>query len=149
MLNEETNPYILNVSKNDQAHCREHSMKILYVEDDENSAYMLQKRLQRRGYEVILAHNGEEGIALAQNEHPDLIVMDLGMPVLDGWEATRQLRNSLGTASIPIVALSSHAMPDDREKALIAGCNDFDTKPVNFARLLTKIEALLTSGSVA
>ena len=140
---------MLNASRDDQAYCREHSMKILYAEDDESSAYMLQKRLQRRGYEVILAHNGEEGIALAQNEHPDLIVMDLGMPVLDGWEATRQLRNLLGTASIPIVALSSYAMPDDREKALIAGCNDFDTKPVNFARLLAKIEALLTSGPAA
>ena len=124
-------------------------MKILYVEDDDDSAYMLQKRLRRRGYEVILARNGEEGIAHAQNEHPDLIVMDMSMPVLDGWEAVRQLRKSHGTASIPIVALSSHAMPDDREKALIAGCNDFDIKPVNFDRLLTKIEALLTSGPAA
>ena len=122
-------------------------MKILYVEDDQDSAYMLQKRLQRRGYEVILAQNGAEGITLAQKEHPDLILMDLGMPVLDGWEATRQLRNSLGTTSIPIVALSSHAMSDNRERALIAGCNDFETKPVNFARLLTKIEALLMRGS--
>jgi CheY-like chemotaxis protein len=118
--------------------------KILYVEDNEDNAFMLQQRLQRRGYEVVLANNGKQGIAMAQKEHPNLIVMDLGMPVLDGWEATRQLKSSPATASIPIVALSSHAMPSEREKALSAGCDDFDTKPVKFARLLAKIEALLT-----
>jgi CheY-like chemotaxis protein len=121
-------------------------MKILYVEDNENNAYMLQRRLNRRGYEVVLAKDGSEGVAMARKERPDLIIMDLAMPVLDGWEAARQLRNSQATASIPIVALSSHAMPGDREKAVAAGCDDFDTKPVNFARLLAKIEALLTSG---
>jgi two-component system cell cycle response regulator DivK len=121
-------------------------MKILYVEDNENSAYMLQQRLKRRGYEVILAKDGSEGVALAQKELPDLIIMDIAMPVLDGCEAARQLRNSQATASIPIVALSSHAMPGDREMAVAAGCDDYDTKPVNFSRLLAKIEALLASG---
>lgn len=122
-------------------------MKILYVEDNENSAYMLQQRLKRRGFEVVLAKDGSEGVALAQEEHPDLIVMDLAMPVLDGCEATRQLKNSQTTASIPIIALSAHAMPSDREMAVAAGCDDFEIKPVNFSRLLAKIEALLTSGS--
>lgn len=122
-------------------------MKILYVEDNENSAYMLQQRLKRRGYEVVLAKDGREGVALAQEEQPDLIVMDLAMPVLDGCDATRQLRNLPVTASIPIIALSAHAMPVDREMAVAAGCDDFDTKPVNFPRLLAKIEALLTSGA--
>jgi CheY-like chemotaxis protein len=121
-------------------------MKILYVEDNENSAYMLQQRLKRRGYEVVLAKDGREGVALAQEEQPDLIVMDLAMPVLDGCDATRQLRNLPTTASIPIIALSAHAMPVDREMAVAAGCDDFDTKPVNFPRLLAKIEALLTNG---
>lgn len=121
-------------------------MKILYVEDNENSAYMLQQRLKRRGYEVVLAKDGREGVALAQEEQPDLIVMDLAMPVLDGCDATRQLRNMPVTASIPIIALSAHAMTVDREMAVAAGCDDFDTKPVNFSRLLAKIEALLTSG---
>jgi two-component system, cell cycle response regulator DivK len=121
-------------------------MKILYVEDNENSAYMLQQRLKRRGYEVVLAKDGREGVARAQEEQPDLIVMDLAMPVLDGCDATRQLRNLPVTASIPIIALSAHAMPVDREMAVAAGCDDFDTKPVNFSRLLAKIEALLTSG---
>jgi two-component system, cell cycle response regulator DivK len=121
-------------------------MKILYVEDNENSAYMLQQRLKRRGYEVVLAKDGREGVALAQEQQPDLIVMDLAMPVLDGCDATRQLRNLPVTASIPIIALSAHAMPVDREMAVAAGCDDFDTKPVNFSRLLAKIEALLTSG---
>ena len=122
-------------------------MKILYVEDNENSAYMLQQRLKRRGFEVILAKDGSEGVALAQEEHPDLIVMDLAMPVLDGCEATRQLKNSQTTASIPIIVLSAHAMPSDREMAVAAGCDDFEIKPVNFSRLLAKIEALLTSAS--
>jgi CheY-like chemotaxis protein len=121
-------------------------VKILYVEDNENSAYMLQQRLERRGYEVVLAKDGREGVALAQEQQPDLIVMDLAMPVLDGCEATRQLRNLPTTASIPIIALSAHAMDVDREMAVAAGCDDFDTKPVNFSRLLAKIEALLTNG---
>lgn len=121
-------------------------MKILYVEDNENSAYMLQQRLKRRGFEVVLAKDGSEGVVLAQEEHPDLIVMDLAMPVLDGCKATRQLKNSQTTASIPIIALSAHAMPGDREMAMAAGCDDFETKPVNFSRLLAKIEALVTSG---
>ncbi len=123
--------------------------KILYVEDDEDSAYMLQQRLERRGYEVVVASDGREGIALARKERPHLVVMDLGMPVLDGWEATRQLRSSPETASIPIVALSSHAMAGDREQALAVGCNDFDTKPLKFSRLLAKIEALLAGGPSA
>lgn len=104
---------------------------------------MLVRRLQRRGYEVIIAVDGEQGVALALSESPALILMDLSLPVLDGWEATRRLKMAPETKSIPIIALTAHAMTGDREKCIEAGCDDFDTKPVEISRLLGKIEALL------
>ena len=117
--------------------------KILYVEDNDDNIYMLSERLKRRGHEVIVATDGEQGVALARSAAPALILMDLSLPVVDGWEATRRLKAMPETRDIPVIALSSHAMTGDREAALAAGCNDFDTKPVEFARLLEKIEALL------
>lgn len=117
--------------------------KILLVEDNEMNRDMLSRRLQKKGYEVVTAVDGVEGVALAVSEAPALILMDMSLPVVDGWEATRQLKGSLATRSIPIIALTAHAMAGDREKALEAGCDDFDTKPVELARLLEKIEALL------
>ena len=117
--------------------------KILYVEDNEDNVFMLTRRLERRGYEVVVAADGEEGVAVAGRQGPSLILMDLSLPVLDGWEATRRLRADPMTSAIPIIALSAHAMAGDREKALAAGCDDYDTKPVDLARLLAKIEALL------
>jgi two-component system, cell cycle response regulator DivK len=120
--------------------------KILYVEDNEDNIYMLSERLKRKGHEVIIAGDGKQGVALARSNAPALILMDLSLPVLDGWEATRRLKASAETRGIPVIALSSHAMTGDREAALAAGCDDFDTKPVDFARLLGKIEALLAKG---
>ena len=117
--------------------------KILLVEDSEMSRDMLARRLARRGYEVVIAVDGGQGVTLAQTEAPDLILMDMNLPVLDGSEATRQLRAALATRSIPIIALTAHAMSGDREKALEAGCDDYDTKPIEFERLLGKIEVLL------
>lgn len=117
--------------------------KILYVEDNEDNVYMLVRRLERHGFEVLTAPDGEQGVAIAQREHPDLIVMDLNMPVLDGWEATRRLKSAPETKAIPIIALSAHAMTGDRERALEAGCDDFDTKPVRIASLMAKIRTLL------
>ena len=117
--------------------------KILLVEDNEMNRDMLSRRLQRKGYEVVTAVDGKDGVARALAEAPALILMDMSLPVLDGWEATRQLRASPGTRSIPVIALTAHAMSGDREKALQAGCDDFDTKPVELDRLLEKIEALL------
>ena len=117
--------------------------KILLVEDSEMSRDMLARRLARRGYEVVIAVDGAQGVTLAQTEAPDLILMDMNLPVLDGSEATRQLRAAPATRSIPIIALTAHAMSGDREKALEAGCDDYDTKPIEFERLLGKIEALL------
>jgi CheY-like chemotaxis protein len=117
--------------------------KILYVEDNDDNVYMLASRLRRRGFEVIVAPDGEQGVALARAETPALILMDLGLPVLDGWEATRRLKASPQTCGIPVIALSAHAMAGDRERAIAAGCDDFDTKPIEFARLLDKIRALL------
>ena len=119
--------------------------KILLVEDNEMNRDMLSRRLERRGYEVIVATDGEEGVARAGAEAPDLILMDMSLPVLDGWEATRQLKAAPETESIPVVALTAHAMAGDREKALEAGCDDFDTKPIDLPRLLGKIESLLGS----
>ena len=121
--------------------------KILYVEDNEDNVYMLKRRLERAGFEVIVAPDGEQGIALAQDERPDVILMDLSLPVLDGWEATRRLKGAEETRSIPVIALSAHAMPGDREKALEAGCDDYDAKPVKLPSLLAKIHALLSEGS--
>src|SRR5688572_30763322 len=121
--------------------------RILYVEDNEDNVYMLVNRLQRHGFEVVVAPNGERGIEVAQGDRPDLILMDLSLPVLDGWEATRRLKASPETSAIPVIALSAHAMAGDREKALEAGCDDFDTKPVDFARLRAKIQAFAPSQS--
>ena len=118
-------------------------MRILLVEDNEMNLDMLSRRLQRKGYEVLIATDGETGVTMAASERPDLILMDMSLPVLDGWEATRQLKGISETATIPVIALTSHAMAGDREKAMGAGCDDYDTKPVDFERLLVKIEALL------
>ena len=117
--------------------------KILLVEDNEMNRDMLSRRLQRQGYEVVMAIDGEEGVAKAQSEVPGLILMDMSLPGIDGWEATRRLKAAPQTQKIPVIALTAHAMTDDREKALAAGCDDFDTKPIELARLLSKIHALL------
>jgi CheY-like chemotaxis protein len=109
---------------------------------------MLSRRLQRKGYEVVMAIDGESGVAMAHSEAPDLILMDMSLPVLDGWEATRRLKSEAATQGIPIIALTAHAMSSDREKALEAGCDDYDTKPVDLPRLLEKIEALLTNSEL-
>ena len=118
-------------------------MKILYVEDNDDNIYVLKKRLTRAGHTVLIAMDGEQGIAMARADQPDLILMDLSLPVLDGWEATRRLKAAAETRDIPVIALSAHAMTGDREKALASGCEDFDTKPVDFGRLAAKIHALL------
>jgi two-component system, cell cycle response regulator DivK len=117
--------------------------KILLVEDDEMNRDMLSRRLERRGYHVVMAVDGGQGLRLAHSEAPDLILMDMSLPVLDGWEATRQLKAAPATQAIPILALTAHAMAGDREKAVEAGCDDYDTKPIEFPRLLGKIQALL------
>jgi len=117
--------------------------KILLVEDNEMNRDMLARRLERRGYQVVIAVDGDQGVRLAQAEAPDLILMDMSLPVLDGWEATRRLRALPVTRAIPIIALTAHAMAGDREQALQAGCDDYDSKPIEFARLLGKIQALL------
>jgi len=117
--------------------------KILLVEDNEMNRDMLSRRLERRGYQVLIAVDGAEGVRMAQAEAPALILMDMSLPVLDGWEATRQIKTAAATSAIPIIALTAHAMTGDREKAIEAGCDDFDTKPVDLPRLLAKIDALL------
>ena len=117
--------------------------KILLVEDNEMNRDMLSRRLVKRGYEVVIAVEGEQGVALARTDSPDLVLMDMSLPVLDGWEATRRLKSDPATRGIPIIALTAHAMAGDREKAREAGCDDFDTKPVELPRLLSKIEGLL------
>ena len=117
--------------------------KILYVEDNEDNIFMLTRRLRQQGFEVVVAPDGAQGVVMATAEAPDLILMDLGLPVLDGWEATRRLKGAPETKAIPIIALSAHAMEGDRERALAAGCDDYDTKPVNLARLVEKIRAAL------
>jgi CheY-like chemotaxis protein len=121
--------------------------RILYVEDNEDNIYMLRRRLERKGIEVIVANDCEQGIAAAERDRPDLILMDLSLPVIDGWEAARRLKSAPATQAIPIIALSAHAMAGDREKALAAGCDDYDTKPVDLASLMGKIEGLLPQGS--
>jgi len=118
--------------------------KILIVEDNEMNRDMLSRRLARRGYQIVLAVDGGEGIAMATAESPDLILMDMSLPVVDGWEATRRLKAEPRTRVIPVIGLTAHAMAGDREKVLEAGCDDYDTKPVELPRLLQKIEALLT-----
>ncbi len=117
--------------------------KILYVEDNEDNIYMLSNRLTRRGHEIIVARDGREGIDMAEREMPALILMDLNLPIVDGWEATRRLKATATTRHIPIIALSAHAMVGDRDRALAAGCDDYDTKPIELARLLQKIAAML------
>ena len=117
-------------------------MKILYVEDNEDNIYVLKKRLARAGHEVLVAMDGAQGVAMANSEQPDLILMDLSLPVMSGWDATKQLKAEESTKHIPVIALSAHAMTGARESALEAGCNDFDTKPVELKRLLEKIAAL-------
>jgi CheY-like chemotaxis protein len=117
--------------------------KILLVEDNEMNRDMLSRRLVRSGYEVVMAVEGEEGVTLAKSGAPDLVLMDMSLPVLDGWEATRRLKSDPATREIPVIALTAHAMSGDREKAREAGCDDFDTKPVEYARLIAKIEGLL------
>jgi CheY-like chemotaxis protein len=118
--------------------------KILLVEDNDMNRDMLSRRLIKRGHEVVIAVDGREGVEKARAEAPALVLMDMSLPVLDGWEATRELRADPATRSIPVIALTAHAMAGDREKALAAGCDDFDTKPIEIDWLLGKIEALLT-----
>ena len=117
--------------------------KILLVEDNEMNRDMLSRRLIRSGYEVVLAVDGAQGVALAASEAPDVVLMDMSLPVLDGWEATRRLKSDPKTRTLPVIALTAHAMAGDEEKARHAGCDDFDTKPVEYTRLLSKIEGLL------
>ena len=119
--------------------------KILYVEDNEMNRDMLGRRLSRRDYEVIFAFDGQEGLDKMKSENPDLVLMDMGLPVLDGWEATIQAKADESISSIPIIALTAHALESDKQKALECGADDFDTKPVDFKRLLGKIEAFLGS----
>ena len=115
-------------------------MKILYVEDNEDNVYVLKSRLMRAGYTVLVAPDGAQAVTMAAAERPDLILMDLSLPVLDGWEATRRIKAAPETRHIPVIALTAHAMAGDREKAIAAGCDDFDTKPVEMPRLLDKIQ---------
>jgi len=119
------------------------AMKILLVEDNEMNRDMLSRRLERKGYQVVMAVDGAAGVAMAQSEVPDIILMDMSLPVLDGWEATRRIKADESTRLIPVIALTAHAMAGDREKAISAGCEDYDTKPIELPRLLGKIEALL------
>ena len=120
--------------------------KILLVEDNEMSRDMLSRRLTRQGYDVLIAYDGARGVELAQSEHPDLVLMDMSLPVLDGWEATQRLKADPATRAIPVIALTAHATAADREKALAAGCDDYDTKPVELSRLLEKMQRLLPTG---
>jgi CheY-like chemotaxis protein len=121
-------------------------LRILYVEDNDDNIYVLKNRLGRAGFTLLVARDGAAGVAMATAERPDLILMDLSLPVMDGWEATRQIKGTPETRHIPVIALTSHAMVGEREKALAAGCDDFDTKPVELPRLLEKIRALLPKG---
>ena len=117
--------------------------KILLVEDNEMNRDMLSRRLQRKGYEVLIAVDGDAGVKMAASERPDLILMDMSLPTVDGWEATRRIKGLPEMASIPVIALTAHAMAGDRDKAIEAGCNDYDSKPIDFERLQGKIQALL------
>jgi CheY-like chemotaxis protein len=122
-------------------------MKILYVEDNEDNVYVLKNRLMRAGFSVVIAADGAQAVTMAAAEQPNLILMDLSLPVLDGWEATRRIKAAPETRHIQVIALTAHAMAGDREKAIAAGCNDFDTKPVDMPRLLDKIQALAKRGA--
>jgi two-component system, cell cycle response regulator DivK len=117
--------------------------RILLVEDNEMNRDMLSRRLERRGYDIVIAVDGQQGLAAARAQLPDLILMDMSLPVIDGWEATRRLKAEPQTRAIPVIGLTAHSMSGDREKVLAAGCDDYDTKPVEMPRLLQKIEALL------
>lgn len=117
--------------------------KVLLVEDNEMNRDMLSRRLERKGFEVVFAEDGSIAVEMAVSENPDLILMDMSLPILDGWEATRRIKADAGTSGIPIIALTAHAMAGDREKAMEVGCEDYDTKPVDFPRLLGKIEGLI------
>ncbi len=117
--------------------------KILLVEDNEMNRDMLSRRLQRKGYEVVMAIDGEQAVSMAVSESPALILMDMSLPVFDGWEATRRIKAAPETKKIPVIALTAHAMSGDREKSMEAGCDDYDTKPIELPRLLEKIEVLL------
>ena len=121
--------------------------RLLLVEDNEMNRDMLSRRLRRRGFVVLIAADGEEGVSMAAAEKPDLVLMDMSLPILDGWEATRRLRATPGTERIPVIGLTAHAMATDRDKCLEAGCDDYDTKPVELGRLLEKIERLLGIGA--
>jgi CheY-like chemotaxis protein len=123
--------------------------RILLVEDNEMNRDMLSRRLVRKGFEVLIAVDGREGVEKTQAESPDLVLMDMSLPVLDGWEATRRLKAAAETRHIPIIALTAHAMSGDREKTIQAGCDDYDTKPIEMPRLLSKIEALLNAKRVS
>ena len=118
-------------------------MKILYIEDNDNNVALMRTRLGRAGFIVLVAGDAEQGLTMAAVESPDLILMDLGLPGIDGWEATRRLKAAAETKHIPVIAVSAHAMAGDREKALEAGCDDYDTKPIDFARLRAKIQKLV------
>jgi two-component system cell cycle response regulator DivK len=121
-------------------------MKILYVEDNDDNIYVVKNRMTRAGFTVLVATDGAQGVTMAIAEKPDVILMDMSLPVLDGWEATRRIKAAPETRHIPVIALTAHAMTGDREKALAAGCDDFDTKPVELTRLLGKIRALVPEG---
>jgi len=123
--------------------------KVLLVEDNEMNRDMLSRRLVRRGFEVVMAVDGERGVHMAKTEIPDLILMDMSLPVLDGWEATRQIKAEASTQSIPVIALTAHAMAGDRDKALQAGCDDYDTKPIELPRLLDKMDRLLSGKALS
>ena len=121
--------------------------KVLLVEDNEMNRDMLSRRLERKGYEVLIAIDGAEGESMGMETHPDIILMDMSLPIIDGWTATQQLKTNPDTTHIPIIALTAHAMAGDREKALAAGCDDYDTKPIDLPRLLSKISNLLKTSS--
>ena len=118
--------------------------KILLVEDNELNRDMLSRRLERKGFQVVMAADGQQGVDLAMSEDPDLILMDMDLPIVDGWEATRRVKAGASTRGIPVIALTAHAMVGDRDKAIAAGCDDYDTKPIELPRLLAKIEAMLS-----
>jgi len=120
--------------------------KVLVVEDNEMNRDMLSRRLTRRGFQVIFAVDGQQGVDLARSERPDIILMDMSLPVIDGWEATRRVKSDDATRGVPVIGLTAHAMAGDREKAIEAGCDDYDTKPVEFERLIGKMERLLGAG---
>jgi two-component system cell cycle response regulator DivK len=124
-------------------------LKVLLVEDNEMNRDMLSRRLARRGFDVLMAIDGEQGVQMAKTEMPDLILMDMSLPVLDGWEATRQIKAEASTQSIPLIALTAHAMAGDRDKSLQAGCDDYDTKPIELPRLLEKMDRLLNEKTLS